>query len=118
MRSILAKSIAALLPWLLLSGCTNLSDRKIEVPILITPIDLNEKLYVEQCLANSAGYERKYTVIPGSDYIQARIDLSITDEEEQVVRKNMRIMREHMTKARGRTANRLIFEYKNKTLEE
>jgi len=102
----------------LLSGCTNLSDKKTEQPFVISTIDVNEAHYVRDFLNATEGFKGTFTVDAGST--ETTVTFKSPDEpmDEEACRKWMRSIKAPLTKHRGREANTLKFVFKNVTLEE
>lgn len=103
---------------LLSSSCTNLSDRKIETPLLITIIDLHEAENVRECLQRSGAPKGSVRVDPGSKTTTAHIKTPLDPANENKVRESMRAIKAELTRHRGRTANTLIFIFPNAKLVE
>lgn len=101
---------------LLTPSCTNLSDRKIETPLIISIIDINEAEYVRECLKRSGATH--FDVIPGQTTTIAHLRITLAKEDEASVRDTMRSMKGEMTNMRGRIANTLVFKFRNTTLRE
>ena len=112
------KLILPLVTIALLSGCTNLSDKKVEQPGVISTIDLNEAAYVRDFLNATEGFKGTFTVEPGSTVTTVIFKSPDEPMNEEACRKWMRSIKAPLTESRGREANTLRFVFKNVTIEE
>ncbi|MDF7798890.1 hypothetical protein P4C99_05420 [Pontiellaceae bacterium B1224] len=110
--------ILPLLTVALLSGCTNLSDKKTEQPGIISTIDLNEANYVRDFLNATDGFKGTFTVDPGSTVTTVIFKAPDEPMNEEACRNWMRSIKAPLTESRGREANTLKFVFKNITIEE
>lgn len=102
----------------LLAGCTNLSDKKIEQPFVISTIDVNEAHYVREVLNAQDGMKGTFTVDAGSTVTTVTFKEPDEPMNEEQCRKWMRSIKAPLTEHRGREANTLKFVFKNITIEE
>lgn len=102
----------------LISGCTNLSDKKVEQPGVISTIDLNEADYVRDFLNATDGFKGTFSVQPGSTVTTVIFKAPDEPMNEEACRTWMRSIKAPLTESRGREANTLKFVFKNITLEE
>jgi hypothetical protein len=102
----------------LLSGCTNLSDKKKEQPFIISTIDINEAAYVRDFLNATDGFKGTFTVDAGQTVTTVTFKEPDEPLNEEACRKWMRSIKAPLTEHRGREANTLKFVFKNITLEE
>jgi hypothetical protein len=102
----------------LISGCTNLSDKKQEMPGVISTIDLNEADYVKDFLNATEGFKGTFTVEPGQTVTTVYFKAPDEPMNEEACRKWMRSIKAPLTESRGREANTLKFVFKNVTIEE
>lgn len=102
----------------LISGCTNLSDKKVEQPGVISTIDLNEADYVRDFLNATDGFKGTFTVEPGTTVTTVIFKAPDEPMNEEACRKWMRSIKAPLTESRGREANTLKFVFKNVTIEE
>ena len=111
------KIILCLVGMLLLSHCSNLSDRNVEQPFVISTIDLNEASTVRDILNNEPGLKGNFKVEAGSTV--TTVIFSAPDEpvNAEGIRKGMEKIKALLTENRGREANTLKFIFKNITLE-
>ena len=112
------KIVLPLIAIALISGCTNLSDKKQEIPGVISTIDLNEADYVKDFLNATEGFKGTFTVEAGSTVTTVTFKEPDEPMNEEAARKWMRSIKAPLTKSRGREANTLKFVFKNVTLEE
>ena len=112
------KIVISLITIAVVSGCTNLSDKKIEQPGVISTIDVNEAAYVRDFLNATEGFKGTFKVEAGSTV--TTVTFSEPDEpmNEELCRKWMRSIKAPLTESRGREANTLKFVFKNVTIEE
>ena len=111
-------TILPLITIALISGCTNLSDKKQEIPGVISTIDLNEADYVRDFLNATEGFKGKFTVEAGSTITTVTFKEPDEPMNEEACRKWMRSIKAPLTESRGREANTLRFVFKNVTIEE
>ena len=102
----------------LLLGCTDLSDKKIENPWVISTIDVNEAYYVRDVLNSQDGMKGTFTCNAGSTVTTVTFKSPDEPMDEEACRKWMRSIKAPLTEHRGREANTLKFVFKNVTLEE
>ncbi|RKX46705.1 MAG: hypothetical protein DRP64_02790 [Verrucomicrobia bacterium] len=111
-------SFAIITLFVLLTGCTNLSDKKIEQPFVISTIDVNEAYYVRDFLNATEGFKGTFNVNAGSTVTTVTFKSPDEPMDEEACRKWMRSIKAPLTEHRGREANTLKFVFKNVTLEE
>lgn len=112
------KIILPIITIALLSGCTNLSDRKQEQPFVISTIDVNEAAYVRDFLNATDGFKGTFTVKAGPTVTTVNFKEPDEPMNEEACRKWMRSIKAPLTESRGREANTLKFVFKNVTVEE
>jgi len=101
-----------------LCGCTNLSDKKIEQPWVISTIDLNEADFVKDVLNQDPQLKGNFHVDPGSKITTVHFKTPPKPANETALRDSMRQIKSILTKHRGRTANTIRFVFPEITLEE
>ena len=111
------KIILPIIAIALLSGCTNLSDKKQEQPFIST-IDVNEAAYVRGFLNATDGFKGTFTVDAGQTVTTVIFKEPDEPLNEEACRKWMRSIKAPLTESRGREANTLKFVFKNVTIEE
>jgi hypothetical protein len=112
------KKMAALIVGSLLCGCTNLSDKKIEQPWIISIIDIHEANFVEAVLNQNPQFKGIFRVEPGSKTTTVYFKTPPKPADELALRTSMKQIKEILTKQRGRTANTIRFVFPDVTLEE
>jgi hypothetical protein len=101
----------------LLCGCTNLSDKKIEQPWVISTIDINEAAFVRDVLKKDMPADNFY-VLAGSTTTTVHFKAPSKPANEIALRESMRQIKGILSEHRGRTANTLRFIFPEVTLEE
>jgi hypothetical protein len=102
----------------LLSGCSNLSDKKKEQPFVISTIDINEAHYVRDVLNTQDGMKGTFTVDAGSTVTTVTFKSPDEPMDVEACHKWMCSIKAPLTEHRGREANTLKFVFKDITLEE
>ncbi len=110
--------ISVILIGLFLCGCTNLSDKKIEQPFVISTIDLNEARFVRDLLKQDPKNSGNYDVQPGPTTTTVIFKAPPKPVNEDALRDSMKKIKNVLTLRRGRTANTLRFIFPEVTLEE
>lgn len=112
------KVLLPLLAIAVISGCTNLSDKKTEQPGVISTIDVNEAAYVRDFLNATEGFRGTFDVEAGSTATTVTFSEPEEPLNEEACRKWMRNIKAPLTESRGREANTLRFVFRNVTIEE
>ena len=99
-------------------SCTNLSDRKIEQPFIVSIIDLHEAQYVEQVLKSEPRLKGNIKVTAHSDRTVVKFKYPSKPVSVNEVRRGMKLLKDDLTKRRGRTANMLVYIFPEITLTE
>ncbi len=99
------------------AACTNLSDRKRELPV-VSIIDLWEAQYVGKALSSDPRLAGRIEVTPYKDRTVVKFSTPRRPASEAETRKSMRLLKNDLSKKRGRTANTLIYIFPEVTLKE
>ena len=112
------KTSAILVMGIFLCGCTNLSDKKIEQPWVISTIDIHEADFVEAVLNQNPQLKGTFDIDPGPKITTVHFRSPPKPANEAALRESMQKIKGILSERRGRTANTLRFIFPEVTLEE